>query len=171
MADTATLDFVTALGVQWLRRPVQDAPALQALLDTPALDEAQRATVVEAVSDAVADERAAHGYQSQDLVVLHPGTPGLDDALQRFDKPHVHSDDEVRYILDGEGLFGFFDATGAERVVQVGAGDYLRVPAGVEHRFTLTAARRIKALRLFTGADGWAAQYTGRPAGALAAAA
>jgi len=50
----------------------------------------------------------------------------------------------------------------------VRAGDYLRVPAGVEHRFTLTAVRRIKALRLFADTAGWAAHYTQRPVGPLA---
>lgn len=46
-------------------------------------------------------------------------------------------------------------------------GDYLRIPAGVEHRFTLTATRRIKALRLFADTAGWVAQYTQRPAAAM----
>ena len=76
----------------------------------------------------------AHGYQSMDLVVLHPATPGLEAALQRFDQPHTHADDEVRYILEGEGIFGFLDAQGEERVVCVRAGDYLRVPAGESQR-------------------------------------
>lgn len=47
------------------------------------------------------------------------------------------------------------------------AGDYLRVSEGVEHRFTLTTARRIKALRLFADTAGWAAHYTQRPVGPL----
>jgi 1,2-dihydroxy-3-keto-5-methylthiopentene dioxygenase len=42
------------------------------------------------------------------------------------------------------------------------------VPAGAEHRFTLTAERRIKALRLFTDSAGWVAQYTAREAGPMA---
>src|SRR5256885_10404257 len=115
----------------------------------------------------VVDECVAHGYHSMDLVVLHPGTPGLDEALERFDKPHTHADDEVRFILEGEGLFGFFDAGGQERVLRVQPGDYLRIPAGVEHRFTLTATRRIKALRLFADTAGWVAPYTHRPPPAM----
>ncbi|MBO9678423.1 MAG: cupin domain-containing protein [Acidovorax sp.] len=159
--------FVQALGVQWLRRPVGAAPALAALLAEPALGEDGKARVVAAVAPIVADECARHGYRSQDLVVLHPGTPGLEEALARFDQAHTHGDDEVRYILDGEGLFGFFDAAGRERVARVGPGDYLRIPAGVEHRFTLTPARRIKALRLFSDTAGWVARYTGRAAAPL----
>lgn len=159
--------FLHQLGVQWQQRPLQPEPGLVALLSQPQLDDGGKATVVQAVGVLVVDECMAHGYLSMDLVVLHPGTPGLEGALARFDAPHTHADDEVRYILDGEGLFGFFNAAGQECVLRVQPGDYLRIPAGVEHRFTLTAARRIKALRLFTDTAGWAALYTQRPAGPL----
>jgi len=164
-------DFVSAMGVEWQRRPLAPEPALAALLAQPALDEGAKATVVQAVGTEMVDVCVVHGYQSMDLVVLHPGTPGLEDALARFDKPHTHADDEVRYILDGEGLFGFFNAQGQECVLRVGPGDYLRIPAGAEHRFTLTGTRRIKALRLFTDTAGWVAQYTARPVAPLETAA
>lgn len=160
-------DFVAAIGVQWEHRPLAPEPGLAALLAQAQLDDGGKATVVQAVGMLMVDECVAHGYHSMDLVVLHPDTPGLDQALDRFDKPHTHADDEVRYILEGEGLFGFFDAHGEERVLRVQPGDYLRIPAGVEHRFTLTAKRRIKALRLFADTAGWVAQYTQRPAAAM----
>jgi hypothetical protein len=64
-------------------------------------------------------------------------------------------------------LFAFALSDWIERVLCVQPGDYLRIPAGVEHRFTLTASRRIKALRLFADTAGWVAQYTGRPAAAM----
>ncbi len=137
--------FCVGTGCERLHRPVPDQPGLAALLAQEALDADQQAAVVQAVGASVAAECAADGYHRMDLAVLHPATAGLQAALQRFDQPHTHADDEVRYILDGEGIFGFLDAQGQERVVTVRAGDYLRVPAGVEHRFTLTAARRIKA--------------------------
>lgn len=168
MTDPTLSAFVAALGVDWLRRPVPAEPLLTQRLGEAALDDAAKAEVAAAVAPVVADEIERHGYHTQDLIVLHPGTPGLEDALARFDMPHTHSDDEVRYILDGEGLFGFFDAEGRERVVRVRPGDYLRIPAGVEHRFTLTPSRRIKALRLFADTAGWVADYTNRSAPPLA---
>lgn len=163
-ANPEWLAAVTALGVQWQRRPLQAEPALAALLAQPALDDSGKATVVQALGPEVLDLCMAYGYQNMDLVVLHPGTPGLDKALARFDRPHTHADDEVRFIVDGAGVFGFWDAEGRETTVRVNPGDCLRIPAGVEHRFTLTRARRIKALRLFTDTAGWVAQYTDRPA-------
>ena len=168
-AQDSDAAFVAALGVQWQKRPLPAEPGLAALLAQAALDDGAQATVVQAVGAGVIDECVAHGYHSMDLAVLHPGTPGLEDALARFGRPHIHAGDEARYILDGEGLFGFFNAQGQERVLHVQPGDYLRIPAWVEHRFTLTATRRIKALRLFAVTEGWAALYTHRPAPALQA--
>lgn len=154
--------FLAAIGVDWQQRPLAPQPALAALLEQPELDDGAKATVVQAVGALVLDQCVAHGWHSMDLVVLHPATQGLEEALVRFEQPHTHADDEVRYILDGEGLFGFFDSAGHERVLVVRPGDYLRIPAGVEHRFTLPAARRMKALRLFADTAGWVAHYTQR---------
>ena len=154
--------FLAALGVDWQQRPFTPESALAALLAQPDLDHGGKATVVQAMGVEVLDVCMAHGYHSMDLLVLHPQAAGLEEAL-----PHTHAGDEVRYILDGEGLYGFFDAEGQECLVPVRAGDFVRIPAGIEHRFTLTAARRIKALRLFSETAGWVAQYTGRPVQAL----
>ena len=49
----------------------------------------------------------SEGYQSQDLIVLHPQIPNLDGLLEKFAAIHTHDDDEVRYIVEGEGTFGF----------------------------------------------------------------
>lgn len=155
------------LGFEYERVPPPVAGEVARLLAQPSLDAASAAHLVDALTARVEPWKRAYGYVTQDLVQLHPGTPQLDELLARFDKPHTHADDEVRYIVDGEGLFGFFVEGESEVVVKVGPGDFLRVPAGVEHRFTLTGTRRIKALRLFTDPAGWAAQYTGRAAGPL----
>ena len=104
--------------------------------------------------------RTAEGYTSRDLIVLHPDTPGLDAIMARFDKPHTHDDDEVRYIVDGEGMFGFVLPNGEQLRVTVLPGEYIRVPKHTEHWFELTAVRRIKAVRYFSGTDGWVPRYT-----------
>jgi 1,2-dihydroxy-3-keto-5-methylthiopentene dioxygenase len=161
-------EFLRRIGVESLHRPVIGEPALSVLLGRNQLDPAEQERLLELVAPLVAAQRRQYAYAAQDLVVLAPETPGLDQLLAHFDQPHLHPDDEVRYILDGEGLFGFFDAEGYERVVRVRPGDYVRVPAGVEHRFTLTALRRIKALRLFTDPAGWRAQFTYRAVQPLA---
>jgi len=162
-----TLAALASLGVELERVPVPVAPELGSVLDQADLSVARRERVAEFLDPLVRPWRARYGYAAQDLVALHPGTPDLDALLARFDQAHMHRDDEVRYVIEGEGLFGFFDAGGTEHKVRVAPGDFVRVPAGVEHRFTLLASRRIKAVRLFTDAAGWAAFYTGRPVAAL----
>ena len=96
------------------------------------------------------------------LIVLHPEIPNLDAMLAKFNPIHTHSEDEVRYIVDGEGIFGFVrpDETQVELTVQ--PEEYINVPAGTEHWFCLTAARRVKAVRYFTGTEGWTPEYIAR---------
>ena len=49
--------------------------------------------------------KAERGYQSVDLVALKPETPQLDAILKKFNKEHHHIDDEVRFTVEGEGVF------------------------------------------------------------------
>jgi 1,2-dihydroxy-3-keto-5-methylthiopentene dioxygenase len=99
------------------------------------------------------------GYRTADVIDVKPETPGLDAMLARFDKEHTHSEDEVRFILAGRGIF--FLHLG-ERVVsvEVGPGDMFRVPRGTTHWFTLCEDRRIRAVRWFQQTSGWAPHYT-----------
>jgi len=167
-SEAAAQSFLAAIGVQWQRRSLPQNAQLAALLAHERPDAAQQADIVRHVASVVDAECRQHGWHSMDLVVLHPQFPALDALLETFDRPHTHADDEVRLILDGAGLFGFFNASGQEQVLHVFPGDYLHIPAGVEHRFNLTAHKRIKALRLFADTAGWVAQYTARSAPSLA---
>jgi 1,2-dihydroxy-3-keto-5-methylthiopentene dioxygenase len=100
------------------------------------------------------------GYVTADVIDVNAETPNLDAMLARFDKEHTHSEDEVRFILAGRGIF--FLHLGDEVVsVEVGPGDMLRVPRGTTHWFTLCAERRIRAIRWFQDTTGWTPQYTG----------
>jgi 1,2-dihydroxy-3-keto-5-methylthiopentene dioxygenase len=117
-------------------------------------------TVLSAFAAEIDDLKRRGGYQTADIVDVHPETPGLDAMLARFDKEHTHSEDEVRFILAGRGIF-FLHL--AEKVVsvEVGPGDLLRVPRGVAHWFTLCEDRRIRAIRWFQDTTGWTPHYTG----------
>ncbi|EPG66110.1 acireductone dioxygenase [Leptospira wolffii] len=98
------------------------------------------------------------GYQSRDLIVLHPDVPGLGEMLAKFDKVHYHTDDEVRYIVDGSGVFGF--ALGGEKfLVKVFKNDFISVPKNTNHWFTLDENKRIKAVRYFQDMSGWVPNY------------
>jgi 1,2-dihydroxy-3-keto-5-methylthiopentene dioxygenase len=38
----------------------------------------------------------------------------LNTLLSKFNRCHTHADDEVRYIIDGEGVFGFVRPDGSQ---------------------------------------------------------
>jgi 1,2-dihydroxy-3-keto-5-methylthiopentene dioxygenase len=99
------------------------------------------------------------GYVTADVIDVNPGTPNLDTMLAKFDKEHTHSEDEVRFILAGRGIF-FLNIGGRVASVEVGPGDMLRVPRGTTHWFTLCEDRRIRAIRWFQDTTGWTPQYT-----------
>ena len=62
-------------------------------------------SVLEAYAEEINELKRRGGYQAADVIDVHPETPGLDDMLARFDKEHTHSEDEVRFILAGRGVF------------------------------------------------------------------
>ncbi len=99
------------------------------------------------------------GYVTADVIDVKPETPGLDAMLARFDKEHTHSEDEVRFILAGRGIF-FLALEKGIASVEVGPGDLLRVPQGTKHWFTLCEDRRIRAIRWFQDTTGWTPHYT-----------
>ncbi len=102
---------------------------------------------------------SARGYVSQDIIELDPKTPGLDELCDKFRGEHLHTDDEVRFVLSGEGIFDLRSADDRWLRVQVEAGDLLVVPAGLYHRFFLTARRQIRCVRLFKDRGGWTPTY------------
>ena len=109
------------------------------------------------------------GYVTADVIDVNPETPGLDAMLARFDKEHTHSEDEVRFILAGRGIF-FLHLDEKVASVEVGPGDMLRVPRGTTHWFTLCEDRRIRAIRWFQDTTGWTPHYTGSGVDGLSAA-
>jgi cupin superfamily acireductone dioxygenase involved in methionine salvage len=84
-----------------------------------------------------------------------------EDLATKFERWHRHGGDEVRHILDGAGVFGVI-VDGKSADLHVGPGDFVAVPAGLEHNFRLTEARQIKAVRYFSDPAGWVAEFTGR---------
>lgn len=99
------------------------------------------------------------GYITQDEVALKPETPNLDVVLKKFDPEHHHDDDEVRFVLEGEGVFDIRASDERWMRVIVEPGDLIVVPKGKHHRFELTESKTIRCVRLFKDPAGWAAIY------------
>jgi 1,2-dihydroxy-3-keto-5-methylthiopentene dioxygenase len=116
--------------------------------------------VLAAYADEIDEMKRLGGYATADVIDVNAETPGLETMLARFDKEHTHSEDEVRFILAGRGIF-FLHQYEKVLSVEVGPGDMLRVPRGTTHWFTLCEDRRIRAIRWFQDTTGWTPQYTG----------
>ena len=116
--------------------------------------------VLSAYEDEIDEMKRRGGYVTADVIDVNPATPNLDSMLAKFDKEHTHSEDEVRFILAGRGIF-FLNILGRVISVEVGPGDMLRVPRGTTHWFTLCEERRIRAIRWFQQSAGWTPHYTG----------
>jgi len=108
-------------------------------------------TVLEAYAAEIDEMKRRGGYVTADVIDVNPQTPNLDAMLSKFDKEHTHSEDEVRFILAGRGIF-FLNISGRVASVEVGPGD--------THWFTLCEDRRIRAVRWFQDTTGWTPHYT-----------
>jgi 1,2-dihydroxy-3-keto-5-methylthiopentene dioxygenase len=139
---------------------VGDNPQVQELLAQDSLDDSEKETVLSHLDHYFEELSKQAGYTSRDLIVLHPEVPNLDTMLSKFDQVHTHADDEVRYIVAGEGIFGFVRPDGSQVELTVQPQEYINVPAGTEHWFILTPERRVKAVRYFCGTSGWVPEYT-----------
>lgn len=131
------------------------------LLAKESLSEEEKQEVLKGLDEYFVKLEEEQGYKSRDLVVLHPEIPDLGALLQKFDSAHTHDDDEVRFVVDGEGVFGFVLPEGSQVELKIEAGDYINVPKDTEHWFYLTDKKRIKAIRYFSGTEGWVPRYTG----------
>jgi 1,2-dihydroxy-3-keto-5-methylthiopentene dioxygenase len=103
--------------------------------------------------------KTARGYVEQDIVELRPDTPKLDELLEKFSGEHLHTDDEVRYVLEGEGVFEIRATDDRWIRAQVQQGDLIVVPKDLYHRFFLTEKQAIRCVRLFADPAGWVAHY------------
>jgi 1,2-dihydroxy-3-keto-5-methylthiopentene dioxygenase len=104
--------------------------------------------------------KARGGYVTADVIDVKPDTPNLDMMLAKFSREHWHDEDEVRFIIEGRGLFHVHPKDADVFAIEVEAGDLIRVPRGTHHWFDLCADRRIRAIRLFQDTSGWAPHYT-----------
>ncbi|KAJ5260028.1 hypothetical protein N7505_009409 [Penicillium chrysogenum] len=97
--------------------------------------------------DAIAAER---GYRNRDEVCVSPATMGAiyEEKVKSFFTEHLHEDEEIRYILDGEG---YFDVRGQE-------DEWIRICLVKEDMIILPAgdlSSYVKAMRLFQDEPKW----------------
>ena len=126
----------------------------------PVAANASAEEVLAAYSSEIERLKAQGGYVTADVIDVHAQTPGLEAMLNKFNSEHWHDEDEVRFIIEGRGLFHIHPRNAPVIAIEVEAGDLLRVPRGTWHWFDLCPDRRIRAIRLFQNSAGWTPHYT-----------
>ena len=78
----------------------------------------------------------------------------------KFLEEHTHKEGEVRFFVDGSGLFSLH-VGGKVYEVLCRKGDLISVPDNTTHWFDMGPAPEFVAIRFFTNPDGWIGDFTG----------
>jgi 1,2-dihydroxy-3-keto-5-methylthiopentene dioxygenase len=116
--------------------------------------------VLRVYAEAIERLRRRGGYQSVDVFRLLPNSPNRVEARHKFLGEHTHNDDEVRFFVEGGGIF-FLRASAKVVELRVERGDLITLPAGARHWFDCGDPPYCTAVRLFTRPDGWVGAFTG----------
>ncbi|WP_053365999.1 1,2-dihydroxy-3-keto-5-methylthiopentene dioxygenase [Bacillus sp. FJAT-27245] len=129
------------------------------LKENYALSNEDKDQILKAFENEIKDISARRGYKAQDVISLSESTPNLDTLLENFKKEHHHTDDEVRFIVSGHGIFVIQGNNGEFFEVNLDPGDLISVPENVRHYFTLQDDRKVVAIRIFVTSEGWVPIY------------
>ncbi len=131
--------------------------------DTPAklASDADQETVLAAYADVLKPYMEANGYTVADVINIHPAIDNYPAIRAKFLSEHTHSEDEVRFFVDGQGLFWFNIDGHPVFNVLCQQGDLISVPKNTKHWFDAGAfAPNVKAIRIFIDPAGWVPHYT-----------
>ncbi|MBS3963103.1 MAG: cupin [Methylomonas sp.] len=117
-------------------------------------------SVLNAYQSSIARLKQHYGFQSVDVISLKPDHPNKQALRQKFLAEHTHADFEVRFFVEGKGLF-FLHAGSQVHALLCEQGDLISVPADTPHWFDMGENPDFKCIRLFTTEDGWIADFTG----------
>jgi 1,2-dihydroxy-3-keto-5-methylthiopentene dioxygenase len=118
--------------------------------------------VLEAYRSDIERLKTECGYQSVDVLRCLPDNPNRKELRLKFLDEHTHAEDEVRFFVEGAGVF-YLRAAGKVHMTLCERGDLIGVPAGTRHWFDMGPAPHFTAIRLFTTPAGWVAKFTGEP--------
>lgn len=132
----------------------------QWVANTPLADDADQETILAAYAHELKPFMDRTGFKTADVINVTPKTENLMAIREKFMKEHRHSDDEIRFFVDGEGIFWFHLDNEEVLAVTCNAGDFMSVPKNFRHWFDLHPNYFVKAIRIFSNIEGWVPHYT-----------
>ena len=117
-------------------------------------------TVINAYQHAIDRLVAEKGYQSWDVLSMRAENPQKEALRSKFLNEHTHSEDEVRFFVEGSGLF-CLHLDGQVYQILCEKQDLISVPAGTPHWFDMGSEPHFTAIRIFDNQEGWIANFTG----------
>ncbi|MDX1453473.1 MAG: cupin domain-containing protein [Oleiphilaceae bacterium] len=130
--------------------------ASKALSQTASQDE-----VLEAYADTLMPYMKENGYEVADVINIHPAIENYPAIRAKFLSEHTHSEDEVRFFVEGQGLFWFNIEGRPVFNVLCQRGDLISVPKNTKHWFDAGETEpNVKAIRIFIDPAGWVPHYT-----------
>lgn len=112
-----------------------------------------------AYQDSIDRLMAECDFKSVDVIALRSDHPDRVALRQKFIFEHTHSEFEIRFFVDGCGLF-YIHLNDQVYGVMCEQGDLISVPANTKHWFDMGETPSFKCIRLFTSTEGWVAQYS-----------
>jgi len=101
------------------------------------------------------------GYETADVISINSLTENYEAIRKKFLAEHTHTEDEIRFFVDGQGIFWFNLENEPVFNLLCEKGDLISVPAGTKHWFDAGESNPfVKAIRIFIDMSGWVPYYT-----------
>ncbi len=126
----------------------------------PLPQDADDEAVMHAYSTDIERLKTENGYHSVDVIRLDSSHPNKVEMRNKFLSEHTHSEDEVRFFVEGAGVF-YLRVGNNVYMTLCERGDLMSVPEGTRHWFDMGPEPHITCIRLFTSKEGWVADFTG----------
>ncbi|MFT3756635.1 MAG: acireductone dioxygenase [Pseudoxanthomonas sp.] len=121
---------------------------------------ASQEEVIEAYKADIDRISAERGFTTVDVASITPDNPNKEAARAKFLDEHFHKEDEVRFFVEGSGLFVLHVGDKVYEIECV-KDDLISVPDGTTHWFDMGPEPSFTAIRFFQQPDGWIGHFTG----------